>query len=510
MIVTILLSIIAGIAVGAGVVFLVFKNKQKAMLANIREKAEAEYAKSVTELKQQFLASVSHEFQEPMSQIITPLQLLDDEKLSDVAKARVQQSLLNAQDLMHRLNMLIDFRYSASSPVNEFKFTLPKQSAPIVVYVPLEKKQEETVAEEEAKSVVEKAETDAGTVTEKDVLPAAEQATAPTQEQKVEPTPEEKAMLLQRLIAESDTKQGSSHLMPAVTVDGVIDDENAADAANKVWESTAAIAASMEGKHKFTMLVVDDAPDMCRFARDYFRGEYNVLTASNGEQALDKLRNDDSIDLVVSDVTMPRMDGFQLCEAIKTDLRWSHIPVILLTGRTAEEMEVQGLKLGADDYITKPFNAETLRLRVKKFIEKKEKRMKDFKENADINPNELTITDVDEQFIRQAIKIVEDNMSNTDFSVEALGAELEMSRTYLYKKLINITGIGPGEFIRTLRLKRGKQLLERGQMQIAEVAAAVGYNTPKRFTENFKIEYEMSPSEYMRKVKAEAGARKFK
>ena len=260
---------------------------------------------------------------------------------------------------------------------------------------------------------------------------------------------------------------------------------------------------SEEPKERFTLLMVDDSPDMCRFVHDYFRGEYTVITASNGEVALERLEEHDNVDLVVSDVNMPKMDGLELCKRIKTDLRWSHIPVILLTGRRGDQLEMEGLRLGADDYITKPFNVEMLRLRVKKFIEKRENRQRQFREKMDVAPSEITITSVDEQFIQRAIKICEDHMSDTEFSVEVLGQELSLSRTYLYKKLINITGKGPAEFIRTIRLKRGKQYLEQTTMPIADISLEIGYGNPKRFTENFKAEYGMSPSEYGKKVRAE-------
>ena len=260
---------------------------------------------------------------------------------------------------------------------------------------------------------------------------------------------------------------------------------------------------SEEPKERFTLLMVDDSPDMCRFVHDYFRGEYTVITASNGEVALERLEENDNVDLVVSDVNMPKMDGLELCKRIKTDLRWSHIPVILLTGRRGDQLEMEGLRLGADDYITKPFNVEMLHLRVKKFIEKRENRQRQFREKMDVAPSEITITSVDEQFIQRAIKICEDHMSDTEFSVEVLGQELSLSRTYLYKKLINITGKGPAEFIRTIRLKRGKQYLEQTTMPIADISLEIGYGNPKRFTENFKAEYGMSPSEYGKKVRAE-------
>lgn len=251
--------------------------------------------------------------------------------------------------------------------------------------------------------------------------------------------------------------------------------------------------------------MVDDSADMCRFVRDYFRREYRVLTAPNGERALQVLEQEEAtgsgVDVVVSDVAMPKMDGLELCRRVKTDLRWSHIPVILLTGRRAEETEVEGLKMGADDYITKPFNVEMLRLRVKKLVEKRESRQRQWREKADVEASEITITSVDEQFIQQAMKVTEERMADTEFSVEVLGHELGLSRTYLYKKLVNITGKGPAEFIRTIRMKRAKQLLEQTQMQMTEIATALGYSSPKRFTENFKAEFGISPSEYARRIK---------
>ena len=255
-----------------------------------------------------------------------------------------------------------------------------------------------------------------------------------------------------------------------------------------------------------TLLMVDDSADMCRFVRDYFRGDYRVLTASDGAEALRLLEGEDGVngggvDLVVSDVAMPGMDGLELCRRVKSDLRWSHIPVILLTGRRAEEMEMEGLKMGADDYITKPFNVEMLRLRVKRLMEKREGRLKRFREGSDVAAGDITISSVDEQFIGRAMRICEERMADSEFSVEVLGHELGLSRTYLYKKLVGITGKGPAEFIRTVRMKRAKQLLEQTQMQMTEIAAALGYGSPKRFTENFKAEYGVSPSEYARRVR---------
>lgn len=248
------------------------------------------------------------------------------------------------------------------------------------------------------------------------------------------------------------------------------------------------------------LLLVDDNRDFCEFMADSLSDDYIVLTAENGQEALEVLKNTD-INIVVSDVMMPVMDGTELCRQMKTNIHWSHIPIILLTARTAEESKIEGLELGADDYITKPFNFNVLKLRIHKFIEWTEKCHYAFSQKVDISPSEITITSLDEQLMEKAIQIVEKHLTDSDFSVEILSELLGLSRSHLYKKLMCITGKGPAEFIRIVRLKRGRQLLEKSQMQIAEVAYAVGFNSPKRFTQNFRNEFGISPSEYLRSLK---------
>ncbi len=247
------------------------------------------------------------------------------------------------------------------------------------------------------------------------------------------------------------------------------------------------------------LLFVDDNKDFCEFMADSLSDEFTVLIAYNGQEAVEKLEAND-VNIVVSDVMMPVINGIELCNRIKANIHWSHIPVILLTARTAEEYQLEGLETGADDYLTKPFNFNLLKLRIRKFLEWTEKCHASFSQKIDISPSEITITPLDEQLIEKAIKVVEDHIGDPDFSVEDLGEAVGLSRSHLYKKLMSITGKGPAEFIRTVRLKRGRQLLEKSQLQIAEVAYTVGFNSPKRFTINFKHEFGVSPSEYLRSL----------
>ena len=267
---------------------------------------------------------------------------------------------------------------------------------------------------------------------------------------------------------------------------------------SKIAEKTVPTERRPDVNNLKTILIVDDNQDMLSFISSCMKEEYLVHTASDGAAALEVLQHE-QIDLIVSDVMMPGIDGFELCRRVKTDISLSHIPVILLTARTTDVSRIEGLQLGADDYLTKPFNIEVLRLRVKKFIEWEQDNHRQFRQKMNIEPSEITITPLDEQFIKKAIALVEKNISDSDFSVETMAAEVGMARTTLYKKLMAITGQGPAEFIRTIRIKRGRALLEASQMQITEIAYAVGFTTVKSFTMNFKSEYGMTPTEFRQK-----------
>ena len=249
-----------------------------------------------------------------------------------------------------------------------------------------------------------------------------------------------------------------------------------------------------------TVLVVDDNHDMLTFITSNLQQSYRVLTALNGKEALAQLQNHD-VNLVVSDVMMPVMDGLELCRHMKSDINLSHVPIILLTARTTDDDQLEGLQLGADDYVTKPFNMEVLALRIAKFMEWSAASHRTFHEKIDISPSEITITPLDEQFIKRAIQLVEQHMDDSTFTVETLGDAVGMSRSCLYKKLMAITGQGPSEFIRTIRIKRGRALLEKSQMQITEIAYAVGFNSLKSFSMNFKAEYGITPSEFLKSLK---------
>ena len=221
-----------------------------------------------------------------------------------------------------------------------------------------------------------------------------------------------------------------------------------------------------------------------------------ITTAENGREAVELFQNapQGTFDAVLMDVMMPEMDGNELCRWVKTDKRTSDIPMILLTARQAVEDKVEGLTIGADDYVTKPFNVEILILRMRKLIDLSKKRKA--KSLIDPEPSEIAITSLDEKLVENAIKYVEANIGRCDLSVEELSRGLGMSRVHLYKKLLQITGKTPIEFIRVIRLKRAAQMLRESQQNVSEIAYQLGFNNPKYFSKYFKDEFGVLPSVY--------------
>jgi len=251
-------------------------------------------------------------------------------------------------------------------------------------------------------------------------------------------------------------------------------------------------------KDKPLLLLVEDNDEFRAYLKEVLMQDYQILEAANGkagfEMTLEKIP-----DLIVSDVMMPEMDGMEMCRLIKSDNRVSYIPVILLTARAEEEQQLQGYETGADAYITKPFKLAILQVRIRNLVKQRELFRQQFQQHIKIRPSEMATQSMDEQFISKAVKVVESHISNAEFTVEELSMEMAMSRVYLYKKLLALTGKTPIEFIRVIRLSRAVQLLEKSQLSISEIAYQVGFNNPKYFARQFKEEYKVLPTEYRKK-----------
>ena len=240
------------------------------------------------------------------------------------------------------------------------------------------------------------------------------------------------------------------------------------------------------------LLIADDNSDFLNFMTDMMKDSYRVCTASNGQEAL-QMVHQQTPDAILSDVMMPVMDGYEFCRRIKADAKTERIPFILLTARLSQQHRMEGLERGADDYITKPFDLDMLNLRIANLI-----KWRGDKTGTKLKPQvaEVEITPLDQQFVEQATAFVEQNLDNEALSVETLSEALNVSRVHLYKKMLSLTGSTPSEFIRTIRLRRGEQLLRQSQLSVAEIAYKVGFNNPRYFAKYFNEMYGMTPSQY--------------
>ena len=255
-------------------------------------------------------------------------------------------------------------------------------------------------------------------------------------------------------------------------------------------------ARSDEGR-ALPILIVEDNTDFRSFLHSCLADRYQVLEAANGQEALEVLQGGADVRLIISDVMMPVMDGYALCRKVKADMDFSHIPFIMLTARTADEHQIGGLSEGADDYIAKPFNLDILLLRISRLLRWTQEAKERFRK-MEVSPSEITVSNVDEQLISRAISLVEQHIGEPEYSVEQLCDEMGMSRSSVYKKLVAITGLSPIHFMRTIRVKRGRQLLEQSGEVVSQVAYRIGLS-PKQFAKYFKEEYGISPSELNRR-----------
>ena len=251
------------------------------------------------------------------------------------------------------------------------------------------------------------------------------------------------------------------------------------------------------GEDLFRILVVEDNLDLQKFLYNEMSDTYNVMLAQNGEEGLLILKQN-LPDLVISDIMMPEMDGLEFCKRIKEDELTSHIPVILLTAKSGEESQISGFESGADDYITKPFNPEVLKLKVRNILEARKQMAEKFSKAANYIPENIKITQIDQGFLEKFVKLVEDNIDDTELSGDVLACELGMSKGNLYKKLKTLSGMTVNIFVRTIRLKVAANLLKQGNYNISEVAYSVGFNNPKYFSTCFSEMYSVSPKEYMK------------
>jgi signal transduction histidine kinase/DNA-binding response OmpR family regulator len=274
---------------------------------------------------------------------------------------------------------------------------------------------------------------------------------------------------------------------PAVKVEKDADPEIASDQEN---------AKTKKGLP--LLLIVEDNPDMRSYIKNDLNSVYKIIEAGNGEEGLEKAIKYVP-DLVVSDIMMPKMDGNAMSFQLKQDERTSHIPVILLTARTSTEQKIEGLETGADAYISKPFNPRELKVRIKNLIDQRQKLRTHYGKDVDlaIRIAESNITSMDQQFLEKALKVVEENMSDADFTVEIFGEKMAMSRVQLHRKLTALTDQSASRFIRSIRMKHAAEFLAKDGATVTETAYKFGFNNLSYFAKCFNEDFKMTPSDWV-------------
>ncbi len=293
---------------------------------------------------------------------------------------------------------------------------------------------------------------------------------------------------------------GKDHLLPGEIVEEApelaleLEDPEVVE----VLRAAARDDAAVEESDHPHILIAEDNPDMRTYIREALEGQFDLSEAQDGQEGWEKAQESQP-DLIISDVMMPRMDGIELCEKLKTHELTSHIPVILLTAKADRSSRLQGLETGADDYLAKPFDEEELLVLISNRIEQRRRMRERFKSNIHIGPKEVSVTSADQQFLEKAMAIVEENMSNDAFSVDDLAQEVGMSNRQLQRKFNALVDQSPNQFIRTMRLRRAAQLLTANSDSVSQIAYQVGFSSLSYFNKAFKEEFDMTPGEYAEK-----------
>ena len=250
----------------------------------------------------------------------------------------------------------------------------------------------------------------------------------------------------------------------------------------------------VENNRKPLVLLIEDHDDVRHYVKEILQDTYQVVNAKDGEEgiisALEIIP-----DLIISDVMMPKKDGYEVCDTLKNDEKTSHIPVILLTAKSDSADKITGLKTRADDYVTKPFVPKELLARIENLIESRRQLREKYRNAGSLRPKDIAVNSIDEQFLNKLMEIVELHMGDEQFGVEQLGDELSMSRTQLYRKLKALISQGPNQFIRTFRLQRAHDLLKQKAATAAEISFQVGFSSPSYFAKCFHDQFGYSPSE---------------
>jgi DNA-binding response OmpR family regulator/anti-sigma regulatory factor (Ser/Thr protein kinase) len=253
--------------------------------------------------------------------------------------------------------------------------------------------------------------------------------------------------------------------------------------------------AKIADDHQPILLIVEDNADMRHYIGKIFSDHYRIIEAANGNEGIKKAE-EVIPDLIISDVMMPEMDGYKFCELIKTKEVTSHIPVILLTAKADRESKLTGLETGADDYLSKPFDVDELKVIVRNRIEERKKTRERFSREITLEPKQIAITSFDEKFLNKVMAVIEDHMGDENFSINELSREVGYSNMHFYRKLKALAGETPSQFLRTIRLKRAAEMLRKKSDNVTQIAYSVGFSSLSYFNKCFKEQFGMTPRQF--------------
>lgn len=521
-----------------------YSDSRKSYQMRLRElQMQQEQESRMNELKLQFFTNISHDLRTPLSLIIDPI----DEIIRQTDKSEHQSVLLmvqrNAEHLLALVNQILDFRrlefgreklmlsYGdvvsyVSDIMSSFRIKAEKEDIRMM-FIPLETRIDTMFDKDKTRKILMNLLSNAFKFTESggyihvQIGVSDGNVAVTVKDSGTGISDEDKEHIFERFYQAPNARKQSDlgsgvglHIVREYVrlQGGDITVEDNPDGRGSLFRFTLPLnkrqivnteeevtADEQVKEHEMTILVVEDNKDMLEYISGLLSSEYDIVVAGNGAEALDQISSHD-VDIVISDIMMPEIDGMELCRRIKNDITNSHIPVILLTAKSLSSDELAGLEAGADDYITKPFSITILRQRIHNIIERTKQHHHRFATEVNVEPSEITITSLDEIFITKAIAVVEKHMDEPDFSVEDFSVEMGIHRSQLYKKLLHLTGKKPLQFIRLLRLKRGKQLLEKSGMYVSEVAYKTGFNSPRFFSKYFKEEFGITPKEFQSSI----------
>ena len=289
---------------------------------------------------------------------------------------------------------------------------------------------------------------------------------------------------------------GNSHLSSEQMVDDKQIIVSKIDTATNILKKQNDVMEYKNGD-KPVLLIIEDNPEINHYLASELSPYYTTISSMDGKKGLE-IAFEKYPNIIISDIMMPGMNGIEVCKKAKNDIRTSHIPFILLSAKTNDESKIEGLHSGADVYLTKPFNMEVLKTQILSLLKNRKKIHMDFK-NPNLEPPKIEISSIDDQFIKNIITIIEENIDNPKFTVQKFSDLSGMSRTTFFNKMKSLTGLKPTEFLRNYRLKLAVQYLEKG-LSVKECMYKTGFNTPSYFTQSFKVLFKMTPTEYINKL----------